>query len=267
MNDYEIKQEQRRARLARGIARLKEEGNRHLETAREKANSIPFGQPILVGHHSEKRHRRDLERIEANHREGHQKLELADKLERRLNNMGRAVSSDDPEAVQKLKAELENFHAYQAEMKKANLYFKKKGSLEGYVGPEYVIKKATSYLRFGGHGRPFPPFALSNLAANIRRIKKRIEYLGHLAGLVVREPIVGEGFRIEEDKDDKRILLTFNKRLSKTNYFFVRREGWLWSPTRKAFVRNLNHFGRNAADLMARKAPELLKPEDGGASG
>jgi len=30
------------------------------------ANSIPFGQPILVGHHSERRHRRDLDRMHTN---------------------------------------------------------------------------------------------------------------------------------------------------------------------------------------------------------
>lgn len=30
---------------------------------RQISDGIPFGQPILVGHHSEKRHRRDLERI------------------------------------------------------------------------------------------------------------------------------------------------------------------------------------------------------------
>ena len=31
---------------------------------------VPFGQPILVGHHSEKRHRRDLERMHDNDRKG-----------------------------------------------------------------------------------------------------------------------------------------------------------------------------------------------------
>ena len=84
----------------------------------------------------------------------------------------------------------------------------------------------------------------------------------HLA----RDTVAGEGWDILEVEAENRILLTFKKRLSLANYFFVRREGWFWSPNRKAFFRQLNDVGRNAADLMALKAPELLKPEVGGAS-
>ena len=141
MNDYEMKQDRRRERLERAIARLRREGEQHLKAAREKSESIPFGQPILVGHYSEKRHRRDLEKIDSNHRKGHEKLELANKLERRLNGMGRVISSDDPEAVQKLKKELEEWTTYQGDMKRANIYFKKKGSLAGFEAPEYVISR------------------------------------------------------------------------------------------------------------------------------
>ncbi|MGY3341144.1 hypothetical protein ACVW0K_007337 [Streptomyces filamentosus] len=38
--------------------------------AREIGSGIPMGQPILIGHHSERRHRRDLARIDANQRKG-----------------------------------------------------------------------------------------------------------------------------------------------------------------------------------------------------
>ncbi|PIP94762.1 MAG: hypothetical protein COW00_01850 [Bdellovibrio sp. CG12_big_fil_rev_8_21_14_0_65_39_13] len=38
--------------------------------ASQVSDLIPMGQPILVGHHSEKRHRRDLERIDTNMRKG-----------------------------------------------------------------------------------------------------------------------------------------------------------------------------------------------------
>jgi hypothetical protein len=42
------------------------------------ADAIPAGQPILVGHHSEPRHRRDLRRIDAHH---HASAELAHEAE------------------------------------------------------------------------------------------------------------------------------------------------------------------------------------------
>jgi hypothetical protein len=38
----------------------------HYEASKRIGNLIPLGQPILVGHHSEKRHRRDLDRIHRN---------------------------------------------------------------------------------------------------------------------------------------------------------------------------------------------------------
>lgn len=44
--------------------RLKASGEAGYAAAREYASRIPFGQPILVGHHSEGRHRRDLAKID-----------------------------------------------------------------------------------------------------------------------------------------------------------------------------------------------------------
>jgi hypothetical protein len=44
------------------------------------ASLIPFGQPVLVGHHSERRHRRDLARIESGHREAFEEGAKAKRL-------------------------------------------------------------------------------------------------------------------------------------------------------------------------------------------
>lgn len=44
------------------------------KTAHDIGSYIPFGQPILVGHHSEKRHRRDIDRIDRNMRAGTEAL-------------------------------------------------------------------------------------------------------------------------------------------------------------------------------------------------
>ncbi len=48
------------------------------------SNMIPFGQPILVGHHSEGRHRRDLTGIENNTRKGYEELKKAEYYEQRV---------------------------------------------------------------------------------------------------------------------------------------------------------------------------------------
>jgi hypothetical protein len=54
--------------------------------AHEIADGIPFGQPILVGHHSEGRHRRDLDRIHNLHGKGFEEGRKAEHFERRAQN-------------------------------------------------------------------------------------------------------------------------------------------------------------------------------------
>jgi len=55
------------------------ESDRRHKTAHGIMDAIPLGQPILVGHHSEKRHRRDLKRIDTNIRKGIEEGEIAEK--------------------------------------------------------------------------------------------------------------------------------------------------------------------------------------------
>ncbi|WP_406054727.1 DUF3560 domain-containing protein [Kribbella sp. NBC_00889] len=57
---------QARSELLRNRAlRRRESADASWDASRQVADGIPLGQPILVGHHSEPRHRRDLERIQS----------------------------------------------------------------------------------------------------------------------------------------------------------------------------------------------------------
>ena len=78
MNDFESERAAKAARF-RQLAEKHENiaTGRHF-AARERLEMIPLGQPILVGHHSEKRHRKDLTRIDehfAKAKEHHDKAE------------------------------------------------------------------------------------------------------------------------------------------------------------------------------------------------
>ncbi|WP_299212303.1 DUF3560 domain-containing protein [uncultured Tateyamaria sp.] len=67
MNSYQKKQETRKERLLAAADRQDAKASAAFDAAdlREEKSGIPFGQPILVGHHSEGRHRRALERAHA----------------------------------------------------------------------------------------------------------------------------------------------------------------------------------------------------------
>jgi Domain of unknown function (DUF3560) len=56
---------------------------KHYGVYRQIADGIPLGQPILVGHHSETRHRRDVERMHSNKLKQIDKLDYAEHLQER----------------------------------------------------------------------------------------------------------------------------------------------------------------------------------------
>ena len=64
MNDFESERAAKAARFRQLAEKHANIANGRHFAARERLEMIPLGQPILVGHHSEKRHRRDLKRID-----------------------------------------------------------------------------------------------------------------------------------------------------------------------------------------------------------
>ena len=89
---------------------------------------IPMGQPILVGHHSEGRHRRDLNRIDSNMRKSIEAEEKANYYKEKAANAQNsyAISSDDPEAIVKLIEKYNLLVKNQEFMKSANKIVKNK---------------------------------------------------------------------------------------------------------------------------------------------
>jgi hypothetical protein len=77
------------------------------ESARRLADAIPLGQPILVGHHSERRARRDAERIDHDMSKGVEHQRLADRMTSRAAEIERqadhAIYSDDADAIERLR--------------------------------------------------------------------------------------------------------------------------------------------------------------------
>lgn len=66
--DRQQHQAERADRLEQRAQRRGQEADEADRRARELGERIPLGQPILVGHHSERRHRADLSRIERSNR-------------------------------------------------------------------------------------------------------------------------------------------------------------------------------------------------------
>lgn len=107
--DYAERQEQKKELYQERLEQAEQRSQAHYENQSKIASAIPMGQPILTGHHSEKRHRNDLKKIDNEMRKSIQESEKADYYRNKIDNIdnGKAISSDDPQAIEKLQARIE----------------------------------------------------------------------------------------------------------------------------------------------------------------
>jgi hypothetical protein len=156
------------------------------EKARTIADGIPLGQPILVGHHSERRHRRDIDRIDRNMRAGVENERTANNMQSRADNIeaaaDNAIYSDDADAIEALRAKLDKLEEERARINVVNKMIRAKG-LDACL-PDLTDNEKRELLTTARlcpyhkvETRGYPSYCLSNLGGNITRIRKRIAYL------------------------------------------------------------------------------------------
>jgi hypothetical protein len=266
-NPYEEKQERRKERLLAKADRLDGVASSRFQLVDQMAG-VMNGQPILIGHHSEKRHRRDLERMDRNMRKGVEATEHAKELRARATSVGKGgISSDDPEALTKLARKLENMKRERERIKAVNKAWRQAGkpapdNHEGWlrvdkfleaspVGAQLTDEIRLQFARFTWWDSPVPSYELRNLGANIKRVEGRIEALKLEEERAPAEDIEGNGFTISEDPADNRILIVFDEKPPKEVCKKMRAYGFRWSPSRVAWVRHLNAQGRAMAEYVA----------------
>lgn len=258
MNSYEEKLEARRARYEEKAHRLREEAHRIHEDAHTMASVIPMGQPIIVGHYSEARDRRYRERIQRKYAKAFETMDKADYYEQKAASVGNGgISSDDPDALVKLREKLERMRSSQDFMKKANAAIRKAKTqdarIEALMELGATAEEAKDILTpdcFGIIG--FAPFSLRNNNANIRRVEQRIRELERAASTesVVKE---GDGYTYREDTSENRIMFIFPGKPDEETRDILKQNGFRWSPSRKAWVRMLNTHGKWAAENIMEK--------------
>lgn len=253
LNDYEQRQEDRRARYEQRAAKATAEADAAFGRARRIGDYIPFGQPILVGHHSERRHRRDLQRIDDSMRKGVEAVERAQHYERKAAGVGRGgISSDDPEAVPKLRAELAELERRHARMKGVSKALQAKDPHAALAELGFTSDQAEKLLAPNYMDRPcgIEPWMLSNSSANIRRVRQRIAHLEAQAARPVPAAREVAGVRIEEDGADKRLRLIFPGKPSEAVRTTLKRWGFRWSPTNGAWQRHRSNAATYAAEQV-----------------
>lgn len=225
LGDYAARVEEKRERLnGRAVKAIRASDARYQRSMAITSAWYP-GQPILVGHHSEGRHRRDLARSDASMRQSVELSRKAERLGERAEAVGTGgIASDNPEALAMLRAKLDKREARQQRMKDAN--------------------KATPGT--------FPAWELRNNNAEIRRLRQRIEQIEqlHQAAPIER---AGDGWQMREE--DGRILIEFNGKPAAELRQMCKCAGFVWAPSRCAWVRKISPVAVAAAERLARDLP------------
>lgn len=249
LGDYQERQEAKRDRLEERAAKAEAVSNERFNTASTLGKMLPFGQPILVGHHSEAKHRKHAESINTNMRKSVEAQDKAEYLSRRADSVGSAgIASDDPEAVEKLKKKLEGLIKSHELMKAVNKIVRSSHMTEEDK-IEYLVnthgqteERAKKLLRpcefFGKFG--FDAYALQNSNANIRTTRKRLEHLEALhneAPLQCNGEAMGTAWELYEEEG--RIKFSFDGIPAEEVRKKLKSNGFKWSRYSKAWVRKL----------------------------
>ncbi len=274
-NWYEEKQERRRERLEARAERADAEARRRFKASDDAIAGIPPGQPILVGHHSEGRHRRALDRCHNHMRKGLDAQNDARHLRGQAAAVGTGgISSDDPEAIAKLRQKLARREEAQRLMVATNKAWRTwnknpeapaaRKAMEALPQAmqervrAYDPEQCYSWERKG----PFPSYSLSNNNAEVRRLKQRLAQLEAAAERPAVPDVQGKGYTLRENQDINRIQFLFDGKPPPAVRQELKGRGFRWARSEGAWQRQLNNSGRWAAQCVVDDLAKLQAEED-----
>lgn len=239
MNSYETKRQAKQARFEELAEKNRAAGQAAGKTARSMADMIPFGQPILVGHHSEGRDRRYRARIQSTFEKSAELEEKAKYYAGKAANAesNRIISSDDPEAVTKLKEKIAKAEESGAKMRAFNKCMRK-GDNAGMLALGFSQGMIDELIKPDFAGRlGFADYQMSNNNGNISSMKKRLARLEQQSTDTTTEKQAGD-IRIVDNVEDNRLQLFFPGKPSEEVRRLLKSRGFRWSPMSGAWQRH-----------------------------
>ena len=117
---------------------------------------------------------------------------------------------------------------------------------------EAVNEYRLTLARFPYYRAPVPSYALSNLGANIKRVRERIAEQQAKDTEVYTERDAGI-FTVVEGPSINRIQILFPSKPDKDTCRTMRRWGWVFSRTNSAWQRQLNNAGLASAQIVEKQ--------------
>ena len=257
--DFEEKRQHKIDRYKELSKKASERSKTYEEQAHNISSFIPPGQPILIGHHSESNHRRDLKRIHNYTRKSIEEADKADYYSSRAKSAesNNSIFSDDPEAITKLKERIEELESNQEYMKKINAAFRKcKGDWDKLDIAdnikEELIKAQKRDWRDQGKFIPFESYALSNNRQNITRLKNRLKELESRIDEVSTEKQFGD-IKIIDNIEDNRVQIFFPDKPNGEIRKKLKANGFRWSRNNGAWQRHRSSWALYLAEELIKE--------------
>ena len=217
-SQYQEMREAKQARYEELAAKNHTLANEQFAQAIKMGEVIPFGQPILVGHHSERGDRNYRKKIDRKMEKSFETSKKAEHYDDRVKSMSlnHAISRDDPEAVTKLKAKIEDQEKLHKKAKAKRKEFRdnKEELIKKYGDREYWSK----YYLLESY--------MTGYLTEAKRCKNRIKEIEALEKIPdIDETINGVRFYTE----DARVRLDFSYKPDEDTRSQMKSHGWKWS--------------------------------------
>lgn len=214
--DYEERKQARIDRLNGAAEKAATLSTAQYKRSNDLVKDIPFGQPNIVGRSALPRLREKSWNTLGRAVESEEKSAYyAGKAAAAESNS--AISSDDPEAIEKLKSKLAALEAEREKAKAFNRAARKNGT------------------------EKLPWYTLPYLGKDIKRIKERIAQLEQVDQMPA-EIIEFDAGEIESDPVTNRVIIRHDKKPDDETIRALKSNGFHWSHSEKAWqrLRNLN---------------------------
>ena len=228
-SDYEERRKQRIERYKELSMKAQERSSRYSNSNANRILQIAPGQPILVGHHSEKKHRKLIKRAQDDIRRSIEEDNKSKFYKERAITAenSKVIYSDDPQAINKLKEKLERLENERASIK----------------------------------AREHSTWELTNIGATIRETKKRIERLEKLENIEFQE-INFENGKVIHNKEINRIQFLFDNIPDEDTRKILKSHGFRWSRYEKAWQRVFNLNCIRATNIIVKEIAEKSKEKE-----
>ena len=249
MNDYEQRKQDRIDRYLEKAGKARAESSALSHEAHTMLSAIPPGQPMLPDHYSYKSDKRYRDRIDTKMRQSISADEKADYYEgkARAAANNRAISSDDPDAAQKLQEKLPRSKSHRQTCR----------GCEGVTEEEATRLDKRVLDGYSWETAPYPSYVLSNNNQEIHRIKKRLETL-------TQNREIGfqgwefDGGKVVANSDNNRLQVFFDAIPPAEVREALKGHGFRWARSEGAWQRQLSGNAIYAARHIA-----AIRPIDG----